>query len=79
MKEVTVRTLTCPPTRAPYDPGEVTSCAPSVAYGLGATRRRRLCSAFTPLSFPCFDQIVKLAVHASEYKFGSSSPTLVLV
>ena len=41
-----VSTLTSPPARAPYDPGEVTSCAPSVAYGLGATRRRSgVCSA----------------------------------
>ena len=60
-----VSTLTCPPTRAPYDPGDVTTCALSVAYGLGATRRRPgVCSAFTSLSFPCSDQIVKLAVHA---------------
>ena len=42
-----VSTLTSPPTRAPYDPGEVTTCAPSVAYGLGA----RLCA--TPPKETC--------------------------
>ena len=47
-----------------------------MAYGLSATRRSSgACSAFTSLSFPCSDQIVILAVHACEYKFGSSSPT----
>jgi len=60
-----LRTLTSPPTRAPCDPSEVTTCVPSDAYVLGVTRRRSgVCSAFTSLSFPCFDQIVKLAVHA---------------
>ena len=31
-----------PLTRAPYDPGEVTTCEPSVVYGLGVTRRSRV-------------------------------------
>ena len=60
-----VSTLTSPPTRAPYDPGEVTSREPGVAYGLGATRRSSgACSAFTTLSFPCSYQIAKLVAHA---------------
>ena len=60
-----VSTLTSPPTRAPYDPGEATTCVPSVVYGLGVTRRPcKACSAHTSPSFPCFHQIVKLAAHA---------------
>ena len=57
--------LARPPHSAAYEPGEATTCALSVAYGLGATRRPSgACSASTLLIFPCFHQIVKLAAHA---------------
>ena len=37
-----------PPTRAPYEPGDVTTCVPSDAYVLGVTRRPSgACSAST--------------------------------
>jgi len=37
-----------PPTRAPYEPGDVTTCVPSDSYVLGVTRRpSKACSAST--------------------------------
>ena len=37
-----------PPTRAPYEPGDVTTCVPSDSYVLGVTRRPSVaCSAST--------------------------------
>ena len=49
---------------AVFQAGEAATWTPSVAYGVGATRRSSLaCSARTsPISGP-FDQIVKLAPH----------------
>ena len=57
--------LTSPPTRAPCDPSEVTTCVPSDAYVLGVTRLPSgACSASTSLIFRGSDQIAKLAAHA---------------
>ena len=43
-----LRTLSPPPSSAAHEPGEATTCALSVAYSLGATRRRSgVCSAST--------------------------------
>ena len=65
-----VSTLTSPPTRAPCDPSEVTTCVPSDAYVLGVTRLPfGACSASTSLIFRCPDQIAKLAAHAWKGKF----------
>ena len=63
-------TLTTPPTRAPYEPGEATTCEPSVVYGLGVNRRPcGACSAHTSPISPCFHHIVKLAAHAYRVQF----------
>ena len=44
----TLPTLTWPPSSAPYEPGEATTRVPSVAYGLGVTKRPSgACSAST--------------------------------
>ena len=65
-----VSTLTSPPTRAPCDPSEVTTCVPSDAYVLGVTRLPfGACSASTSLIFRCPDQIAKLAAHAWKGQF----------
>ena len=62
MKEVTY--ITCPPTRAVRPRrGDVVRAERGLRVGRDQTTTG-LCSAFTPLSFPCFDQILKLAVHA---------------
>ena len=43
-----VSTPTSPPTRAPCDPSDVTTCVPSNAYVLGVTKRpSEACSAST--------------------------------
>ena len=65
-----VSTLTSPPTRAPCDPSEVTTCVPSDAYVLGVTRLPSgACSASTSLIFRGPDQIAKLAAHAWKGQF----------
>ena len=54
--------LTWPPSNAPVEPGEATARVPSVAYGLGVTKRPSgACSASTWPIFRWFYQIVKLA------------------
>ena len=66
-----VSTPTSPPTRAPCDPSDVTTRAPSDAYVLGVTRRSSgACSAFTSLILRRSHQIVKLAGHALKGPFG---------
>ena len=56
---------------APYEPGEATTRVPSVAYGLGVTKRPSgACSASTWPIFRWFYQIVKLAAHAQKVQFG---------
>ena len=58
-------TVTSPISSAACEPGEATTCTPSVAYGVGATRRPSgACSARTSPIFGSFDQFVKLAAHA---------------
>ena len=65
-----LRTLSPPPSSAAHEPGEATTCALSVAYSLGATRRRSgVCSASTSLIFSCFHQFVKLAAHTWRGEF----------
>ena len=64
-------TLTWPPSSAPYEPGEAITWKPSVAYGLGVTKRPSgACSASTWSIFRWFYQIVKLAAHAQKVQFG---------
>ena len=54
--------LTWPPSNAPVEPGEATARVPSVAYGLGVTKRPSgACSASTWPIFRWVYQIVKLA------------------
>ena len=66
-----LRTLTWPPSSAPYEPGEATTCVPAVAYGLGVTKRPSgACSDSTWSIFRWFYQIVKLAAHAQKVQFG---------
>ena len=66
-----LRTLTWPPSSAPYEPGEATTLVPSVAYGLGVTKLPSgACSASTWSIFRWFYQIVKLAAHAQKVQFG---------
>ena len=70
-KESRLRTLTWPPSSAPYEPGEATMRVPSVAYGFGVTKRPSgACSASTSSIFRWFYQIVKLAAHAQKVQFG---------
>ena len=66
-----LRTLTWPPSSAPYELGEATTWKLSVAYGLGVTKRPYgACSDSTWSIFRWFYQIVKLAAHAQKVQFG---------
>ena len=57
-------TVSPPTSSAAREPGEATTCTPSVAYGLGVTRRfTGACSASTSPILRSFHQIVKLAAH----------------
>ena len=66
-----LRTLTWPPSSAPYELGEATTWKLSVAYRLGVTKRAYgACSDSTWSIFRWFYQIVKLAAHAQKVQFG---------
>eukprot|EP00964_Phaeocystis_antarctica_P077711 scaffold48270_cov69-Phaeocystis_antarctica.AAC.6 len=69
MKAVNIqRTLTWPPSSTPYEPGEATTRVPSVAYGLGVTKRPSgACSASTPGRFS--------PPTPRKYSLGYDSPT----
>ena len=69
-------TLWAPPSSVAYEPGEATTCALSVTYGLGVTRRPSgACSAIASCTYGRSDHLAKLAGTRRERSFDPSAPT----